>query len=252
MNTHVLQNKNRSSMARLVRSQSPAAFAEQYLVESIWNLKFPPGSSLPAERELAEMIGVTRTTLREVLQRLARDGWLTIQHGKPTQVNDYWQTGGLNILLTLARLDPNHCKELISNLFDAHREFSAIYIRGAVKNEPEKFIALLDESKSLQDASHSYIVYDWHFHHTSTTICGNPVFTLTLNGFLGLYHTVGMHFYTSPQARRWADNLYTALRDVAERKADGEVSALLEKFAEEKQTIWNEVRSRLPDNFVDV
>ncbi|MGC6744236.1 GntR family transcriptional regulator [Escherichia coli] len=41
-----------------------------------------PGLFLPAERELSELIGVTRTTLREVLQRLARDGWLTIQHGK--------------------------------------------------------------------------------------------------------------------------------------------------------------------------
>ena len=38
---------------------------------------------LPSERDLADKIGVTRTTLREVLQRLARDGWLTIQHGKP-------------------------------------------------------------------------------------------------------------------------------------------------------------------------
>ncbi len=53
---------------------------------------------------LSELIGVTRTTLREVLQRLARDGWLTIQHGKPTKVNNFWETSGLNILETLARL----------------------------------------------------------------------------------------------------------------------------------------------------
>lgn len=43
---------------------------------------------------------MTRTTLREVLQRLARDGWLTIQHGKPTKVNNFWETSGLNILET--------------------------------------------------------------------------------------------------------------------------------------------------------
>ncbi|MEJ1267509.1 GntR family transcriptional regulator [Pantoea ananatis] len=48
----------------------------------------------PAERELSELIGVTRTTLREVLQRLARDGWLTIQHGKPTRVNNFWENFG--------------------------------------------------------------------------------------------------------------------------------------------------------------
>ncbi len=73
----------------VIKAQSPAGFAEEYIIESIWNSRFPPGSILPAERELSELIGVTRTTLREVLQRLARDGWLTIQHGKPTRVNDF-------------------------------------------------------------------------------------------------------------------------------------------------------------------
>lgn len=75
----------------VIKAQSPAGFAEEYIIESIWNSRFPPGSILPAERELSELIGVTRTTLREVLQRLARDGWLTIQHGKPTRVNDFWK-----------------------------------------------------------------------------------------------------------------------------------------------------------------
>ena len=54
----------------VIKAQSPAGFAEQYIVESIWNGGFPPGSFLPAERELSELIGVTRTTLREVLHRL--------------------------------------------------------------------------------------------------------------------------------------------------------------------------------------
>ena len=86
---------------KIIKAQSPAGFAEEYIVDSIWNDRFPPGSILPAERELSELIGVTRTTLREVLQRLARDGWLTIQHGKPTRVNNYWDTCGVNILSTL-------------------------------------------------------------------------------------------------------------------------------------------------------
>ena len=73
----------------VIKAQSPAGFAEEYIIESIWNNRFPPGTILPAERELSELIGVTRTTLREVLQRLARDGWLTIQHGKPTRVNNF-------------------------------------------------------------------------------------------------------------------------------------------------------------------
>ncbi len=61
-----------------LRRRARRVFAEEYIIESIWNNRFAPGTILPAERELSELIGVTRTTLREVLQRLARDGWLTI------------------------------------------------------------------------------------------------------------------------------------------------------------------------------
>lgn len=103
----------------VIKAQSPAGFAEEYIIESIWNNRFPPGSILPAERELSELIGVTRTTLREVLQRLARDGWLTIQHGKPTKINNFWETSGLNILETIARLDHESAPKLIENLLAA-------------------------------------------------------------------------------------------------------------------------------------
>lgn len=55
----------------VIKAQSPAGFAEEYIIESIWNNRFLP-DRFSAERELSELIGVTRTTLREVLQRLAQ------------------------------------------------------------------------------------------------------------------------------------------------------------------------------------
>ena len=44
----------------VIKAQSPAGFAEEYIIESIWNNRFPPGTILPAERELSELIGVLR------------------------------------------------------------------------------------------------------------------------------------------------------------------------------------------------
>lgn len=48
--------------------------------------KLKPGDQLPAERELAEMLGVSRTVVRDAIQRLAGLGILEIQRGKGTFV----------------------------------------------------------------------------------------------------------------------------------------------------------------------
>lgn len=128
----------------VIKADSPATFAEKYIIESIWNNHFPQGSILPAERELSELIGVTRTTLREVLQRLARDGWLTIQHGKPTRVNDYMRTSGLNILDTLVTLEGQDVHGVLEDLLSARTDISGVYMRYAMKNRPEKSANLIE------------------------------------------------------------------------------------------------------------
>ncbi|MDD1794276.1 fatty acid metabolism transcriptional regulator FadR [Enterovibrio makurazakiensis] len=129
----------------VIKADSPATFAEKYIIESIWNNHFPQGSILPAERELSELIGVTRTTLREVLQRLARDGWLTIQHGKPTRVNDYMNTSGLNILDTLVTLEGEDVHGVLENLLSARTDIGGVYMRYAVKNDAQACAALIEK-----------------------------------------------------------------------------------------------------------
>ena len=67
----------------------PTQFVEQRIIRSILDHTYAPHSKLPGERDLAKQMGVTRPTIRETLQRLAKEGWIRIQHGKPTAVNDY-------------------------------------------------------------------------------------------------------------------------------------------------------------------
>lgn len=118
-----------------------------------------PCTILPAERELSELIGVTRTTLREVLQRPARDGWLTIQHGKPTKVNNFWETSGLNILETLARLDHESVPQLIDNLLSVRTNISTIFIRTAFRQHPDKAQEVLATANQVAD--HADAFADW-------------------------------------------------------------------------------------------
>ena len=145
----------------VIKAKSPAGFAEKYIIESIWNGRFPPGSILPAERELSELIGVTRTTLREVLQRLSRDGWLTIQHGKPTKVNDYMETSGLHILDTLMTLvDANNATSIVEDLLAARTNISCIFIRQAFKTNKEGSLRTLD--RVIESCEHLLAAENWN------------------------------------------------------------------------------------------
>lgn len=236
---------------RIFKAKSPAGFAEEYIVESIWNGEFPPGSILPAERELSELIGVTRTTLREVLQRLARDGWLTIQHGKPTRVNNFWETSGLNILETLARLDEDKMPELTDQLLSARTNISAIYTRAAIKLNPQKVIDILSQSSELEDTADVFAEYDYKVHHQLAAAGNNKIYVLVLNGFKGFYSKIGGHYFSDPRTRELARQFYKELTNLAENNDfDGAIS-LMRRYGHQSGEIWHEIRGDMPEDIMD-
>lgn len=226
----------------VIKAQSPAGFAEQYIVESIWNGGFPPGSILPAERELSELIGVTRTTLREVLQRLARDGWLTIKHGKPTKVNNFWESSSLNILETLAHLDQEGIPDLVDNLMSARTNISAIYIRGAIKNNPERVIELIGAYKDVEDTGEAFAEFDYNLNRELVVASGNSIYLLILNGFKGLYSRIGSLYFSHPKGRDISKVFYEKLIELAKENKFDEAVYTVRKFGIESGNLWSELK----------
>lgn len=58
------------------------------IADAILDGVFPPGSTLPPERELAEQLGVNRTSLRQGLARLQQMGLIEVRHGSGSVVCD--------------------------------------------------------------------------------------------------------------------------------------------------------------------
>mgnify|MGYP000315164514 FL=1 len=236
---------------KIIKAQSPAGFAEEYIVDSIWNNRFPPGSILPAERELSELIGVTRTTLREVLQRLARDGWLTIQHGKPTKVNNFWDTCGVNILSTLAKLDIEGAGDLIDQLLSARTNLSAIYIRGAIKNNPDQVIELAQEAQRVSNDPQEFADMDYNLNHELAAASGNSIYVLVLNGFKGFWSKVAGYYFSHDEARELARNYYAELERFAKAGKHDEAIYLIRKYGIDSGKVWQEVRQAFPTDLIE-
>jgi GntR family negative regulator for fad regulon and positive regulator of fabA len=232
----------------IIKAKSPAGFAEEYLIESIWKNRFPPGSILPAERELSELIGVTRTTLREVLQRLARDGWLTIRHGKPTQVNNFWETSSLSILEDLVRLDPERLPELVRDLLSARTNISVIFIRAAIKRDPEKVAEILSEAATLADNKDAYTEYDYRMLHKLAFLSGNLVYALILNGFDNMYRILGKIYFDYPEARILAQDFYKQLQTVAEQNKADDCLNVIRNYGMNSGLLWQQYRDETWDD----
>lgn len=58
------------------------------LTDAILSGEFPPGATLPPERDLARRFGVNRTTLRQSLSRLEQLGLVEVVQGRGTVVRD--------------------------------------------------------------------------------------------------------------------------------------------------------------------
>jgi GntR family negative regulator for fad regulon and positive regulator of fabA len=192
--------------------------AESRLIEAILSGQFPPDSTLPAERELAGLLGVTRPTLREALQRLARDGWVEIRQGHPTRVRDYWREGQLAVLVSIVARPETMPADIVPNLLEVRRVMAPAYTAQAIRRAPQDVTALLEPLASLPDTPADYTAADWQLHHGLTVRSGNPVYTLILYGFGGLYSVMGRRYFSLPAARQASLTFYLALLEAARRR----------------------------------
>lgn len=68
------------------------------IMSEVLSGQLQPGETLPSERRLAEVLGVSRPAVREALKRLTGAGLIEVRQGDLTTVRDYRRTAGLDLL----------------------------------------------------------------------------------------------------------------------------------------------------------
>ncbi len=221
--------------------EKPAEITESRLVQSILDGVFPAGSNLPGERELAVQLGVTRPTLREVLQRMARDGWIEIRQGKPTRVRDYWTEGNLSVLVAAALQLKQLPPDFIPNLLDMRILICPAYTRMAVERNPQAVAALLEDLSGLDSDPAAFARFDWSLHRQVTILSGNPFFTMFVNTVRPLYEVVGERYFQMETYRQHSTAFYEQLRQCALRCDPDAAQALALKVMTDSANMWRDV-----------
>jgi DNA-binding FadR family transcriptional regulator len=99
----------RMALKPVARRLVPENVFDQLLGEVV-DGELAAGDSLPSERRLAEVLGVSRPAVREALQRLSHARVVEVRHGGSTTVRDFRRFAGLDLLPRLlvrdGELDP--------------------------------------------------------------------------------------------------------------------------------------------------
>lgn len=103
-----------------------------------------PGSSLPAERVLATLLGVNRNAVREGLKRLQQAGLVAIQQGGATRVLDFRRSAGLEPLATMVvRADGSLDTSVVRSIVELRTELAPVIGRFAARRATRKHVARL-------------------------------------------------------------------------------------------------------------
>jgi GntR family transcriptional repressor for pyruvate dehydrogenase complex len=147
-----------------------------------------PGDRLPAERDLAVEIGVSRPTVRAGLRALAAMGVVQSRHGSGTYIPEGPPTLGSEPLRFLAALHGFTREEM----FEARRilEVGAAAL-AAERATPEQIATIAEEVASLfasMEDPQAFLVHDVKFHQAVAVASSNPIVTSLVGMVAELYY----------------------------------------------------------------
>lgn len=217
----------------------PAQYAEYQILTAILQGEFSPGTELPGERKLAEQIGVTRPTLRETLQKMAREGWLSIRHGKPTMVRDYFNEGGMGVMSTMARYGEELPKQFIEYFLNFRGVIIPAVARMTMEHNPQVLEDYLKTYPAIEDTAQAFTNYDWELQLLMASQSGNFFFRNILNDFDFIYRNMATDYFEMDEARMSSRSYYKDLLFlVTNRDVDG-VAKLVSQVMDMALALWS-------------
>ena len=222
----------------------PGELTESRLINAFLDATFPINSNLPGERDLSSLLGVTRPTLREALQRLARDGWVEISHGKSTRVRDFWVEGNFGVTIAIAQHQHPLPFNFISNLMSVRVLLAPAYTTTAMRNAPKEIAQFLSSAADLEDKAEAFTVYDWELHWQLTLFAENSFFIHFMNSVRRLYEIVGIPYFSHTKTRLHSRKFYASLFKLANEENSKETGELTLKVMSESVALWDEIMSK--------
>jgi len=168
----------------------------QQIEELILNGQLKPGDQLPAERELAQQFGVSRTAVREAVKALREKGLVEAYSGKGTFVtNGTSQAIRQSLDLMIKIGEPGNLAQLEEVREILEPDIAAL----AATRVEEQHLATMREAIAVMDRSRqdpdAFIEADLDFHLSLAEAAANPIILSLIDSIVGLLREQRMKIF---------------------------------------------------------
>ncbi len=159
----------------------------QQIEESILKGELTPGSQLPAERELAEQFGVSRTAVREAIKALQEKGFVDAFPGRGTFVTNGTSS---SMRRSLDRIIKSGESDGLAYLVEVREilepEIAALAATRADYEDLAAMREAIDVMDNAEWSSEAFIEADLDFHLALAEAAANPIVLSLIDSIVGL------------------------------------------------------------------
>ncbi|MBA4385037.1 MAG: GntR family transcriptional regulator [Anaerolinea sp.] len=169
---------------------------------------------LPAERDLAARLGVSRPVLHEALVDLAAKGLVTINPRRGVVINDFRKSGSMAILSSLlsyhnGEIDPQLVTSLLSMRILVETETARLAAEHASAEQLAELRQIVQSEAASERGNLSALVeLDFEFHLLVSIASENMAYPLILNSFKTVYTHFTTAFYQKTAGSAVVDEVH--------------------------------------------
>lgn len=145
--------------------------------------KLNPGDRLMGEREMANALGVSRTTLREALRTLEILSLVEVRHGDGTFIKDHHVNEIIEPLALALSVEPNSFEELWETRIALEVQSAGLAARRASEENLMYIDRALEDLKMKHSIPEEYSKADMYFHYRIAQASQNSMITRLLQTF---------------------------------------------------------------------
>lgn len=162
-----------------------------------------PGDAIPPERRLSELLGVSRSVVREAMRILERAGLIVIKPGRGAFVQDPSSQSISKSLLFLIQMRAGTVEDCLEFRRYLEPEIAYLAAERHTDEDIREMEFFLQEMEKDKNNPEHFIEHDQAFHSAVAESTRNPVFLLVLDTTIDLLHEMRQKtmYISTPFAR---------------------------------------------------